>query len=63
LPIRDVSFVGHDQNHQGMDKPRDLANSASEDACRDARFGCIGGVLALLGLLAITGIGPIVATG
>ena len=70
VPHRDVSIVGHD----GADRTgtthahaNDTEDAASEDAGAGAGIGAavggIGGLLAGLGLLAIPGIGPVVAAG
>ena len=67
VPHRDVSIVGHDKNHDGMDGVRDVADPAAEDAGKGAGIGAtvggVGGLLAGLGLHAIPGIGPVVAAG
>lgn len=62
---RDISIVGHDKH--GAVADRDTAEAASEDAGIGAGLGAavggVGGLLAGLGLLAIPGIGPVVAAG
>jgi hypothetical protein len=59
VPHRDISIVGH--NKDGT------ASAATEDAGTGAGIGAavggVGGLLAGLGLLAIPGIGPVVAAG
>jgi hypothetical protein len=60
---RDISIVGRDQHdHTGT-----VAAPAAEDAGTGAGIGAavggVGGLLAGLGLLAIPGIGPVVAAG
>ena len=73
VPHGDISLVSHDSNHKDtpadVREPRD--HTASEAAGRDAGVGAAlggvigagGGVLAGLGLLAIPGLGPVVAAG
>ena len=68
VPHRDVSIVGHDQReHAGTGRAGDVADPAAEDAGKGAEIGAtvggVGGLLAGLGLLAIPGIGPVVAAG
>ncbi|WP_010160710.1 MULTISPECIES: general stress protein [unclassified Sphingomonas] len=62
---RDISIVGHDKH--GTVADRDTAEAASEDAGIGAGLGAavggVGGLLAGLGLLAIPGVGPVVAAG
>lgn len=62
---RDVSIVGHDKH--GSDARTDAGQAASEDAGIGAGLGAAvggaGGLLAGLGLLAIPGVGPVVAAG
>lgn len=62
---RDVSIVGHDK--RGATTGEDAGQAASEDAGIGAGLGAavggVGGLLAGLGLLAIPGIGPVVAAG
>jgi hypothetical protein len=60
---RDISIVGHDKR----DAAGNVAEPAAEDAGTGAGIGAavggVGGLLAGLGLLAIPGIGPVVAAG
>ncbi|UAK25684.1 general stress protein [Sphingomonas nostoxanthinifaciens] len=65
---RDISLVGHDKQEQvGTRRVGDVADPAAEDAGKGAEIGAtvggVGGLLAGLGLLAIPGIGPVVAAG
>jgi hypothetical protein len=65
---RDISIVGHDKRAPGaVDRVGDVADPAAEDAGKGAGIGAavggVGGLLAGLGLLAIPGIGPVVAAG
>jgi hypothetical protein len=65
---RDISIVGHDKGeHAGNGRVADVADPAAEDAGKGAGIGAavggVGGLLAGLGLLAIPGIGPVVAAG
>lgn len=65
---RDVSIVGHDgADRTDTARTDDAEEAASEDAGAGAGIGAavggIGGLLAGLGLLAIPGIGPVVAAG
>ncbi|MET3827753.1 hypothetical protein ABIC16_003446 [Sphingomonas sp. PvP055] len=63
---RDVSIVGHDK-HGDSPRTSDAGEAAAEDAGTGAGLGAavggVGGLLAGLGLLAIPGIGPVVAAG
>ena len=67
VPHRDISLVGNtaDGEHGGVDEHR--ADKAGEDAGKGAGVGAAvggaGGLLAGLGLLAIPGLGPVVAAG
>lgn len=62
---RDISIVGHDKHAPVTD--RDAGEAVSEDAGIGAGLGAtvggVGGLLAGLGLLAIPGVGPVVAAG
>ena len=65
---RDISIVGHDKNdHAATEGAGPVAEPAAEDAGKGAGIGAaaggVGGLLAGLGLLAIPGIGPVVAAG
>ncbi|MDN4632254.1 hypothetical protein QCD71_12065 [Sphingomonas sp. PsM26] len=63
---RDVSIVGHDKRGTTGDT-NDVGEAAAEDAGIGAGLGAtvggVGGLLAGIGLLAIPGIGPVVAAG
>src|ERR1700760_2545057 len=65
VPHRDVSIVAN--NAAGPHTPSATAPEASEDAGKGAGIGAavggVGGLLAGLGLLAIPGVGPVVAAG
>ena len=65
VPHRDVSIVAN--NARGTHKADEIASEASEDAGKGAGIGAavggVGGLLAGLGLLAIPGLGPVVAAG
>jgi hypothetical protein len=58
VPHRDISIVGHEKH-----KDDDAAEDAGIGAGLGATVGGVGGLLAGLGLLAIPGIGPVVAAG
>lgn len=64
---RDISIVGHDKRRAAGDTVGDVADPAAQDAGTGAGIGAavggVGGLLAGLGLLAIPGIGPVVAAG
>lgn len=67
---RDISIVGHDEAQTRGNTGRtsdDMLDPAAEDAGKGAGIGAavggVGGLLAGLGLLAIPGIGPVVAAG
>ncbi|WP_242137626.1 MULTISPECIES: general stress protein [unclassified Sphingomonas] len=65
---RDISIVAHDKHDDaGTDRASNMAEPAAEDAGAGAGIGAtiggVGGLLAGLGLLAIPGIGPVVAAG
>ena len=65
VPHRDVSIVAN--NAAGTHAPNAVASEAGEDAGKGAGIGAtlggVGGLLAGLGLLAIPGLGPVVAAG
>jgi hypothetical protein len=65
VPHRDVSIVAN--NSRGTHKADAVASEAGEDAGKGAGIGAavggVGGLLAGLGLLAIPGLGPVVAAG
>jgi hypothetical protein len=56
---RDISIVGHDKDGPAAE----AAEDAGKGAGIGAAVGGVGGLLAGLGLLAIPGIGPVVAAG
>jgi hypothetical protein len=60
---RDISIVGHDQRTDGAPAESEAAQDAGTGAGIGATVGGIGGLLTGLGLLAIPGIGPVVAAG
>jgi hypothetical protein len=65
VPHRDISIVAN--NARGAHKADAVASEAGEDAGKGAGIGAavggVGGLLAGLGLLAIPGLGPVVAAG
>lgn len=60
---RDISIVGHDARGRAGDVAEPAAEDAETGAGIGATVGGVGGLLAGLGLLAIPGIGPVVAAG
>jgi hypothetical protein len=60
---RDISIVGHDTRKAAGDVADPAAQDAGAGAGIGAAVGGVGGLLAGLGLLAIPGIGPVVAAG
>ncbi len=60
---RDISIVGHDKRTAAGDMADPAAQDAGAGAGIGAAVGGVGGLLAGLGLLAIPGIGPVVAAG
>ncbi len=60
IPENDISIIAN--NADKWFNP-DLASAAGKGAAVGAGFGGVGGMLAGLGLLAIPGLGPIVAAG
>jgi hypothetical protein len=60
---RDISIVGHDQRADGAPAETEAAQDAGTGAGIGAAIGGIGGLLTGLGLLAIPGVGPVVAAG
>lgn len=64
---RDISIVGRNGHNGAAQGGADPAEPAAEDASKGAGIGAavggIGGLLAGLGMLAIPGIGPVVAAG
>ena len=67
VPHRDISLVASNANgvHRGTAGPaaRDAGDNADKGASVGATVGGVGGLLAGLGLLAIPGLGPVVAAG
>ena len=67
VPHRDISIVASNAHgeHRGTSDAaaRDTGDEASKGASVGATVGGVGGLLAGLGLLAIPGLGPIVAAG
>ena len=63
VPHRDISIVGHDKHGAHGDAADAAADDAGKGAGIGAAVGGVGGLLAGLGLLAIPGIGPVVAAG
>jgi hypothetical protein len=64
VPHSDISIVGHknDAAHDGRTYD-DAADDAGKGASAGGVLGAAGGLLAGLGLLAIPGLGPVVAAG
>lgn len=60
---RDISIVGHDKRGHDGNVAKPAAEDAGTGAGIGATVGGVGGLLAGLGLLAIPGIGPVVAAG
>jgi hypothetical protein len=60
---RDISIVGHDRRDGAGNVAKPAAEDAGTGAGIGATVGGVGGLLAGLGLLAIPGIGPVVAAG
>lgn len=67
VPHADISLVGNNarDEHQGLHEHRDdkVGEDAGKGAGVGAALGGVGGLLAGLGLLAIPGLGPVVAAG
>jgi hypothetical protein len=64
IPHADISMVSNNvDNRYDKDRPTKAAEDAGKGAGVGATVGGIGGLLAGLGLLAIPGIGPVVAGG
>ncbi len=67
IPHRDISLVGNnakgEHNHLGAARANEAGEDAGKGAGIGATLGGIGGLLAGLGLLAIPGLGPVVAAG
>jgi hypothetical protein len=64
FPQSDISIVSNNaDNRYGKDRPSDAAEDAGKGAGIGAVVGGVGGLLTGLGLLAIPGVGPVVAAG
>lgn len=64
IPAADISIVSNNvDNRYGADRPTHTAEDAGKGAGVGAAVGGIGGLLTGLGLLAIPGVGPVVAGG
>src|SRR3569623_2291641 len=68
IASNDISMVGPDRGGRATDEPRSfgakgdhVAADAGQGAEIGGAVGAVGGLLAGLGMLAITGIGPVVA--
>ena len=64
IPHSDISIVSNNVDNQyGKDRPAEAAKDAGKGAGVGALVGGVGGLLTGLGLLAIPGVGPVVAAG
>ncbi len=67
VPHRDISIVANnakgEHNHLGAARANEAGEDAGKGAGIGATVGGLGGLLAGLGLLAIPGLGPVVAAG
>lgn len=65
VPASDISIVSSnaDNRHSGSARTSEAADDAGKGAGLGAAVGGVGGLLAGLGMLAIPGLGPIVAAG
>uniref|UniRef100_UPI0035304913 general stress protein n=1 Tax=Caulobacter sp. S45 TaxID=1641861 RepID=UPI0035304913 len=67
VPHRDISIVGNnakgEHDHLGAARAHEAGEDAGKGAGLGATVGGVGGLLAGLGLLAIPGLGPVVAAG
>jgi hypothetical protein len=72
IPHDDISLVasnadgwhaGHEHPHDGLHGENDAADGAGKGATTGGLIGGAGGLLAGLGMLAIPGVGPVVAAG
>jgi hypothetical protein len=60
----DISIVANNsESWHGADRPTEAADDAGKGAGIGAAVGSVGGLLTGLGLLAIPGVGPVVAAG
>ena len=63
VPSSDISIVGHGHDGPAQGKPEIIARDAGAGVGIGATLGGIGGLLAGLGMIAIPGIGPVLAAG
>jgi hypothetical protein len=64
IPHSEISIVSNNVDNQyGKDRPAEAAKDAGKGAGVGAVVGGVGGLLTGLGLLAIPGVGPVVAAG
>ena len=64
IPHSDISIVSSNvENRYSKDRPTNAVEDAGKGAGIGAAVGGVGGLLTGLGLLAIPGIGPVVAAG
>ncbi len=64
VPHTDISIVANNaEDWHGADRPSEAAEDAGKGAGIGAAVGGVGGLLAGLGLMAIPGVGPVVAAG
>src|ERR1700731_1687905 len=64
IPHSDISIVSSNvENRSSKDRPTNAVEDAGKGAGIGATVGAVGGLLTGLGLLAIPGIGPVVAAG
>ena len=64
IPHSDISIVSNNvDNRYSKDRPTNTAEDAGKGAGIGAAVGGVGGLLTGLGLLAIPGVGPVVAAG
>jgi hypothetical protein len=67
VPAKDISVVANNSHGRHSDTPAHRDNDVAEDAGKGAGIGAaiggVGGLLAGLGLIAIPGLGPVVAAG
>src|SRR6478736_6123094 len=63
VPHADISLVANNADSWYDDTPSDAAEDASTGAGIGAAVGGVGGLLAGLGIMAIPGVGPVVAAG
>lgn len=64
IPYSDISMVSNNvDNRYGKDRPTHAAEDAGKGAGIGAAVGGVGGLLTGIGLLAIPGVGPVVAAG